>query len=173
MLLGFILVFLGYLWLSFRPGRFVSMLRYSRILFKIRLGLDPVASYGTLLGNYSAKEAELIAKGVNEALGPEMNFSIRIFKQPPAFPNSGAWYAITLNIWLAKDNCASEEKLSQYVASLRQQLKEQLGIQLRQFGARNEDFDLRAYSSGSAFGEPRIVSRRARGPQAMVFEVTR
>ena len=173
MFLGFIFIFLGYLWLTLRPARFISMSRYFRILLRTRLDFAPVASYGILLGDYSAKDAELIAKEVNDKLGSDMNFSISIFKQSPTpmFDSSGAYYAITLNIWLTKDICASEDKFQQYIISLEQKLKEQLGVQLRSFGARNGDLDLKTYSSGCAFGEPKMVSRRALGPQALTFEI--
>lgn len=172
MLLGFILVFLGYFLLTLRPWHFVSMLRHLRILFRTRLGFAPAASSGTFFGNFTAKETEDIAKAINAELGPNMNFSIRVFEQVLACHNSEKYYAITLNVWLAKEDCCSEERLKQQIALLQQQLKEQRGIRLRTLVARNEDFDLRAYSSGSAFGERLVLSRRSLGPQALTFEVT-
>ena len=172
MLLGFVLVFLGYFLLTLRPWHFVSMLRHLRILFRTRLGYASAASSGTFFGSFTARETENIAKKINEELGPDVNFSIRIFEQVSARHNSEKYYAITLNVWLAKEDCCSEDRLKQRVAWLQQQLKERRGIHLRTLVARNEDFDLRAYSSGSAFGESLIASRRSLGPQALTFEVT-
>ena len=162
MLLGFVLVFLGYFLLTLRPWHFVSMLRHLRILFRTRLGFAPPASSGTFFGNFTARETENIAKTINEELGPDVNFSIRVFEQVSARQNSEKYYAITLNVWLAKENCSTEERLKQQIALLQQQLKGRRGIHLRILVARNKDFDLRAYSSGSAFGESLIASRRAR-----------
>lgn len=173
MLLGFLLIFIGYLWLTLQPGHFVSILRYHRILLRTRLNFASVASCGVLFGDYSAKETELIAKEVSDGLGSNINFSMRIFKQPSVSDSPEACYAITLNLWVAKDICVSKEEFNQYIISLQQQLREQRGVQLRQFGARNGDLDLKTYSSGYAFGQPKTVCRRAFGPQALVFEVTR
>lgn len=173
MLLGFLLVFLVYFLLTLRPWRSISMLRHLRILFRTRLGFAPAASCETFSGNFTAKETENIAKIINEELGPDVNFSIRVFEQISARHNSEKYYVITFNVWLAKEACLSEERLKQQITLLQQQLKERRGIQLRVLSARDEDFDLRAYSSGSAFGESLIVGRRGLGPQALTFEVTR
>ncbi|WP_177186265.1 MraY family glycosyltransferase [Nitrosomonas sp. Nm166] len=128
MLIAFLLVFFGYFALTLRPGRFVTMVRNFRILFRTRLGFAPTANKGTLSGKYSAQETEEIAKIINEELGPDMNFSIRVFEQAPSpnkFPNnSGKCFAFILNIWLNKNICTTEEKLEPYIASLQQQLKE-------------------------------------------------
>lgn len=173
MLLGFFLVFLGYFGLTMKPWRFVSLLRHLRvIILGTRLGLAPIASCSTFYGNYDAKDCEILAKRVNEELEHDTNFSIRIFEQSSVRPDWGKRFAITLNLWLAKEDCASEAKLQQYIASLQQRLGEQRGIQLRRLMARDKDFDLRAYSSGSAFGESLNVSRRGLGAQALAFEVT-
>lgn len=172
MLLGFVLVFLGYFLLTLRPWSFVSMLRHLRILFITRLGFANTASCRTFFGNFTAKETEDIAKTINEELGPNVNFSIRVFEQVSTGHNSEKYYAVTLNVWLAKEDCSSEERLKQRIAWLQQQLKEQRGIHLRTLVARNKDFDLRAYSSGSAFGESLTADRRSLGTQALTFEVT-
>lgn len=172
MLLGFLLVFLGYFSLTLRPVRFISMLRQLRILFRTRLGFAPAASCETFFGNFTAKETENIAKIINEELGLDVNFSIRIFERISTRHNSEKHYVITFNVWLAKEAYLSEEILKQQIALLQQQLKERRGIQLCVLSARDNDFDLKAYSSGSAFGESLIVGRRVLGPQALTFEVT-
>ena len=80
----------------------------------------------------------------------------------------------------------SAEILKQYISLLRQQLKMQQNIKLRQLTARDHDSNPEVYRSGSAFGESKEVyrsgnhsfgeskdeSRRRLGPQALVFEVT-
>ena len=173
MLLGFLLVFLGYFYLTLRPLWFVLWLRHLRVLFRTRLGFAHIANSGAFLGNYSAKEIENLAKIVNEALGFDMNSSVRVFEQSSARHNSEKCYAITLNAWPTKDDYASEEKLKQYIALLQQRLKEQWGIQLRQFVARKKDLDWSDYGSSSAFDEFQKMSRRSLGTQALTFEVTR
>ncbi|WP_295627915.1 MraY family glycosyltransferase [uncultured Nitrosomonas sp.] len=171
MLFGFLLIFLGYFLLTLRPWRFISMLRHLRILFGTRLGFAPAASCKIFSGNFTAKETENIAKTINEELGPDVNFSIRIFEQISARHNSEKHYAITFNVWLAKEACLSEKILKQQIALLQQRLKERRSIRLRVLSARDKDFDLKACSTGSAFGESLIVGRRSLGPQALTFEV--
>lgn len=173
MLLGFLLVFLGYFYLTLHPLHFVLRLRHFRVLFRTRLGFAHVASSGTFQGNYTAEEIENLARIVNGTLGSDMNSAVRVFEQSLVRHNSGKCYAITLNAWPTKDDYASEEKLMQYIASLQQRLKGQWGIQLRQFVARKKDLDWSGYGFSSAFDEFQKMSRRSLGTQALTFEITR
>ncbi|MBS0423271.1 MAG: undecaprenyl/decaprenyl-phosphate alpha-N-acetylglucosaminyl 1-phosphate transferase [Proteobacteria bacterium] len=174
MLLGFLLVFMGYLYLTLNPWKFISMLRNLRVLiWNIRLGFARPASCGVFLNSYSTIECENMVKMVNEELEHNTNFSIRIFKQSSPPGSRCNHFSITLNIWLAKDDCVSEEMVEQKIIPLEERLKERCGILLRRLRARDKDFDLRAYSSGHAFGESLVVSRRGLGPQALIFEVIR
>lgn len=95
-----------------------------------------------------------------------------MFEQLSVRRDFGKHFAITLNIWLTKDDYLSEDKLNQRISSLQLSLEEKQGILLRRLCARNRDSDLRVYSNGSPFGESRQVDRRSLGPQALTFEVT-
>lgn len=120
----------------------------------------------------STQMKQSLTKIVNEELGPNTNFSIRIFEQTIARSNSEKYFAITLNIWLTKNDCISEEQFKQQILLLQNRFEKKQGIQLRRLGARNKDSDLRVYTSGSPFGESQEVSRRSLGPQALAFEIT-
>ncbi len=172
MLFGFILMFLSYLYLTLHPWRFISMVRFLRILLRTRLGRAPAASDGVFFGFFTANETEKMARIVNEELGSNSNFSIRVFEQLSVRRDFGKHFAITLNIWLTKDDYLSEDKLNQRISLLQLSLEEKQGILLRRLRARNRDSDLRVYSNGSPFGESRVVDRRSLGPQALAFEVT-
>ena len=127
MLLSFILVFIIYLYLTLHPFRFISKLRCFRIALKARLGLAPAASYGTFCGYFNTNETESLTKIVNEELGPNTNFSIRIFEQTIARSNSEKYFAITLNIWLTKNDCISEEQFKQQILLLQNRFEKKQG----------------------------------------------
>ncbi|MEQ1778938.1 MAG: hypothetical protein ABL863_10395 [Nitrosomonas sp.] len=149
------------------------MLRHFQILLNTRLGFAPASNNRVLIGSYSARETEELAKAVSDELGTDMNFSIRVFGKPPEHQHVGKQYAITLNIWLDKENCTSKETLKRYITLLQQRLIEHHDIHLHHFSSRETDYDPVIYSAGGVFGEPKVTSRRRLGPQALSFEVTR
>lgn len=174
MLLGFLFVFAGYLYLTWRPNQFVSMLRYLRILISgAWLGLARTASSGTFSDNYDAKECENLVKILNEELEHDTDFSVQIFKQPSEDGNSAQRFVLTLHIWFTKEECVSEEKLTQCIDSIQKRLKQKCDIQLRRLMSRNKDLDLKSCISFHPFGEELTVSRRNLGPQALTFEIMR
>ncbi|MBA3755958.1 MAG: undecaprenyl/decaprenyl-phosphate alpha-N-acetylglucosaminyl 1-phosphate transferase [Nitrosomonas sp.] len=173
MLLGFLLISIGYFFLTYRSWRFVSMLRNLDILLDTRFGFAPVADYGVLSGSYTAKDIESLTKITSKGLGPDSDFWLRIFEQSSTNDNSIRYYAVTLHIQPNKENCASKEKLEQYVTLLQQRLKEQRGIQLHHFVKRHIDFNPAIYSSGSVDSESRIARQPRLDRQVLEFEITR
>ncbi len=173
MLLGFLIICIGFFYLTYHPRRFISMLRHFQILLNTRLGFAPSSNNRIFIGNYSAKETEELAKAVSDELGIDMNFSIRVFGKPPEHHHVGKQYAITLNIWPDKDSCTSKEALKRYITLLQQRLIEHRDVHLHLFSTRKTDYDPIIYSKGSIFGEPKVTSRRRLGPQALSFEITR
>lgn len=173
MLLGFLLISAGYFYLTYHPENFISKLRNFDILLNTRLRFAPVSNSKILIGNYSSKETEALAKAISDELGFAMNFRIRIFRKPSAPHQSEKNYVIILNIWLDKKDDISKEMVNQYIASLQWRLIEQRGIHLHQVLSRKTDFDPVSYSKGSLFGESKIKSRRELGPKALSFEVLR
>lgn len=174
MLLSFLFVFAGYLYLTWRPHRFVSMLRYLRILISgAWLGFARTASSGTFSDNYDAKECENLLKIINEELEHDTDFSIQIFKQPSPDGNPTQRFVLILHIWFTKEECVSQEKLAQCIESTQQRLKKKCDIQLRRLMARNKDLDLKSCISFHPFGEELTESRRNLGPQALTFEIMR
>jgi UDP-GlcNAc:undecaprenyl-phosphate GlcNAc-1-phosphate transferase len=171
MFICFLLSFLGYIFLTIRPWRFVPLLRQLHILLNTRLGFSPIASDDIFTGSYSAKQIESIAKVVSETLGISLNYGLRVYEQLLKRNDCGKRFSIMLSIWPDKKECVSAERLKQYISLLQHQLKMQQNIQLRQFTARDYDAP-EAYRSGNAFGESKTANRRRLGPQALVFEAT-
>lgn len=100
-----------------------------------------------------------------------MNFSIRVFDKSSEHHHADKHYAITLNVWLDKENCASKATLKRYNPLLQQRLIEHHDIHLHHFSSRKTDYDPIIYSEGGVFGESKVTSRRRLGPQALSFEV--
>ncbi|MGZ0018233.1 MraY family glycosyltransferase [Nitrosomonas sp. wSCUT-2] len=173
MFLGFLLILTGYFYLTHHPESFISLLRNFDILLNTRLKFAPVSHSNNLIGSYSAKEIEVLAKAISDELGSEMNFWIRVFRKPSESHHLGNRYATTLHIWVDKNIDLSKENIKQYIASLQWRLIEQRGIHLHRFSSRKTDFDPAIYSQGSPFGEPKAMSRRELGPQALSFEILR
>lgn len=173
MLLGFLLILIGYFYLTYRPLLFIAKLRNLDTLLNTRLGFAPVSNSKILMGSCSAKETEALARAVSDELGSELDFWIRIFRKSSEPHHSENCYAITLNIWPDKKKDISTEIVKQYIASLQWRLIEQRGIHLHRFSSRKTDFDPALYSKGSVFGESKVTSRRKLGPQALSFEVLR
>jgi UDP-GlcNAc:undecaprenyl-phosphate GlcNAc-1-phosphate transferase len=167
-----LLFFLGYIFLTIRPWRFVPLLRQLHVLLNTRLGFSPIASDDIFTGSYSAKQTESIAKIVSETLEISLNYGLRVYEQLLKRNDCEKRFSIMLSIWPDKKECVSAERLKQYISLLHQQLKMQQNIQLRQFTARDCDSTLEVYRSGNAFGESKTENRRRLGPQALVFEVT-
>ncbi|MBX3617920.1 MraY family glycosyltransferase [Nitrosomonas sp.] len=173
MLLGFIIVSTGYFYLTYKPLRFIALLRNFHILLNTRLGFAPVSNNKVLIGNYTKNETEVIAKTVSDELGPELDYWLRVFKKSPEPGDSGKKFAITLHIWLDKKDRASKDMVRLYIASLQRQLIDRQGIHLHRFSNRKTDFDSAIDAAGGAFGESKVKSRRRLGPQALSFEVVR
>jgi UDP-GlcNAc:undecaprenyl-phosphate GlcNAc-1-phosphate transferase len=173
MLLGFLLILAGYLYLTYHPANFISKLRSFDILLNTRLGFAPVSNSKIFIGNYPAKETEALARAISDELGFAMNFRIRIFRKLSEPHQSEKNYVIILNIWLDKKDDISKDIVKQYIASLQWRLIEQRGIHLHRFLSRKTDFDPASYSKGSSFGESKVKSLRELGPQALSFEVLR
>jgi len=171
MLLGFLIISAGFFYLTYQPKRFISTLRNFQILLNTRLGLAPTSNNKILIGSYSAKEAEELAQALNDELGTDINFCMRVFEKPPEDLHPGKQYAITLNVWPEKDNCTSRETLKRYITLLQKRLIEHRDIHLHHFSSRKTDYDPVVYCEGGVFGEPKVKSRRRLGPQALAFEV--
>lgn len=173
MLLGFIILSIGYFYLTYQPLRFIVILRNFHILLNTRLGFAPVSNNKILIGSYTNNETEVIAKIVSNELGSELDYWLRVFKKSPEPNEAGKEFAITLHIWLDKKDRASKDMVRSYIASLQRRLIDCQGVHLHRFSNRKTDFDSVVDAAGGAFGESKIKSRRRLGPQALSFEVIR
>ena len=174
MFICFLLFFLGYIFLTIRPWRFIPLLRHLYVLLNTRLSFSPFASDGIFTSSYSAKQTEGISKVVSETLEISLNYGyvLKVYEQLLKRSDCGKRFSIMMSVWPDKKECVSAERLKQYISLLYQQLKMQQNIQLRQFTARDYDSAPEVYRSGNAFGESKAENRRRLDPQALVFEVT-
>ena len=170
--IGFLLSFVGYIFLTIRPWHFIPLLRHLHVLLNTRLGFSPIASDDIFIGNYSAKQTEGIAKVVNETLKTSLNYGLRVYKRVLKRNDCGKRFSIMMSVLPDKKDCVSAERLKKYISLLHQQFKNRQNIQLRQFTARDYDFAPEVYRSGNAFGESKVKNRRRLDSQALVFEVT-
>ena len=173
MLLGFIMLSIGYFYLTYQPIRFIDTLRSFHILLNTRLGFAPASNNKVLIGSYTREETEKIAQVISNELGPEMNYWLRVFKKPLEPDDAGKKYAMTLHVWLDKKDRTSKEMVRLYIASLQRQLIDRQRIHLHRFSNRTTDFDSAVQAAGGAFGESKTKGRRRLGPQALSFEVVR
>jgi len=171
MLFCFIILSTGYFYLTYKPLRFIAILRNFHILLNTRLGFAPVSNNKVLISSYTNEETETIAKIISDVLGPDLNYWLRVYKKSPELGDAGKEFAITLHIWLDKKDRTSKEMVRLYIASLQRRLIDCQGIHLHRFSNRKTDFDSTVDAAGGAFGESKIKSRRRLGPQALSFEV--
>lgn len=169
MLIGFLLVYMGYFYLILRPWRFILMLNRLHTQFHARLKIAPPANSGTFFGNNSVNEILTLSQIISSKIDPTMKFVTRVFKQPSTDRNSANQYAMTLNILPPKNGDLNE--LEQQIASFQQQLIDHdNNIQLRQLTVRNNKNDRRQHNQVNATRDLRISERRQFDYQMLVFE---
>jgi UDP-GlcNAc:undecaprenyl-phosphate/decaprenyl-phosphate GlcNAc-1-phosphate transferase len=183
MLLGFLLVYAGYFYLTLRPWHYIPALCF----LHTRLHLTPVASYGRFIGKFTVMGAENLAMMISKEIRARVDFWVQIFKQPlDDDDGSKQQYSLALNIRLPEDQHALNDRTNRYVTLLQQRLEKKYDIQIRQLAARVGDKYLRE-SNDNDFGslyptDRRAVHRRcpgrraayhrSMGYQVLVFEVT-
>ncbi len=139
MLLGFLVIYFGYFKLTLKPWNFIPTIRY----YYTKLGFASSANKGVFSGRYTAEEARSRTQIISKALGPSMDFWIKIYEQQLVDYGSKKHYAIALNIRLPENHTSLDNKIEEYAELLPKKLKEH-NIQLRQFVARYGDRDRRA-----------------------------
>jgi undecaprenyl-phosphate alpha-N-acetylglucosaminyl 1-phosphatetransferase len=167
MLLGFLLTYGGYFYITQRPWYFIMALRHLHAF----LGLTSAANHGAYLGNYTAEEAASMVRIVSEELGPTFDSWVQVLERQLPQWDFNKRYAVAVNIRFASDDCATEEEVKQYVALLQRRMMERRGIQIRQFVQRNNKNDRRIRDQGNPLeSELRISERRSPDPKLIVFE---
>ncbi|SDY63934.1 undecaprenyl-phosphate alpha-N-acetylglucosaminyl 1-phosphatetransferase [Nitrosomonas sp. Nm58] len=168
MLLGFLLVYAGYFYVTQRPWYFIMALRHLHTI----LGLTPAEKHGLFLGSYTAQEAESLVRLVSKELGPSVDSWVQVLEKHSSHRDAGKRYAVAVNIRMVSNDCATDEEIKQYVALLQQRMMERRGIQVRQFFERNSRNDRRADNRGSPIGtELRISERRNPDTGLLILEV--
>lgn len=176
MMLGFILIYIGYYYLTSRPQSYVPIV----CLLYARFKLTSIAGIGVFFGNYTNREAEKLSRIVSKDMRLDMDFCVQIYKQPNVRNNK--CYAILLNIRFPKDAYTSDEKIKRDIALLQKRLVKSKRITLRQLTKRKSDIEncndrrVRNYGStigGSRISERRVIDQYCLGSQLLAFEITR
>lgn len=167
MLLGFLLAYAGYFYITQRPWYFIITLRHLHAF----LGLTSAASHGVYLGRYSAEEAASLVRIVSEELGPNFESWVQVLKRQSSECAIEKRYAVAVNIRFASNDCETEEEVKQHVALLQRRMMERCSIQIRQFVQRNNKNDRRIQDQGNPrSSELRLSERRSSDPKLIVFE---
>lgn len=166
MLLGFLLIFSVYFYLTLHPWHLITGLRYLHTLW----GLVPTQSHGFFLGSYTAKEAENLVRTISKELRPSVDSLIHVVKQKSHNEEENL-YVVTVNIRLleAADSIPANE-IGHFIASLQKRMKEHCGIQLRHFVERDNRNERRILDRGNPLGNLRIAERRNTSQKLLVFE---
>jgi UDP-GlcNAc:undecaprenyl-phosphate/decaprenyl-phosphate GlcNAc-1-phosphate transferase len=182
MLLGFLLVYMGYFYLTLCPWHYIPALCF----LHTRLNLTPVASNGRFVGRYTVMGAEYLAMMVSKVIRSRVDFWLQIFKQPLDDDGSKQQYSLALNIRLPDDHNTLNDRTKRYSTLLQQRLEKKYDIQIRQLTSRVGDKSL-IDSNDDNFGSlyptdrravprrcpgRRVAHHRSMGSQVLVFEVT-
>jgi UDP-GlcNAc:undecaprenyl-phosphate/decaprenyl-phosphate GlcNAc-1-phosphate transferase len=182
MLLGFLLVYAGYFYLTLRPWHYIPALCF----LHTRLHLTPVASNGRFVGRFTVMGAENLAMIISKEIRARVDFWVQIFKQPLDDDGSKQQYSLALNVRLPEDQHALNDKTHRYVTLLQQRFEKKYDIRIRQLAARVGDKGSRE-SNDYTFGSMCPADRRAAhrrcpgrraayhrsmGYQVLAFEVT-
>jgi UDP-GlcNAc:undecaprenyl-phosphate/decaprenyl-phosphate GlcNAc-1-phosphate transferase len=167
MLLGFLLIYAVYFYVTQRPWYFIVALRHLHAF----LGLTPATNHGAYLGSYTAKEAANLVRVVSEELGPAFDSWVQVLERQSLQWDVSKRYAVSVNIRFASDDWETEGEVKQYVTLLQRRMMERRGIQMRQFVQRNNKNDRRIQDQGNPLdSELRISERRGSDPKLIVFE---
>lgn len=166
MLIGFLLLFSGYFYLSLRPWHLITALRYLHTLW----GLIPTESHGFFLGNYTPKEAENLVRALSQELRPSMNSLIQVIKKEASPDDDRNKYAVVVNIRLLDADNTMKKEIERFITSTQQHINTQHGIQLRPFVERNPQSDRRQQSRSYFFKNRRIINQRRSSQELLIFE---
>lgn len=167
MLFSFLLIYMGYFYVTLRPWYFIMALRHLHAF----LGLIPTENHGMFLGSYSATEAERLVKMISKELGPAADSWVHVVEQYSPHQHNEKRYSVALNIRLISDNIAMDEENKRYITSVQQRMLERHGIQVRQFIERSSKNERRLQNQGNPTGnEQRISERRSATSTILVFE---
>ena len=173
MLLGFLLIYAAYLYLTLHPWHYIPAL----CILHTRLHLTPAASRGTFAERHTAIVAKKLARRVSREIRSSrsrVDFWVQIFEQLSESSSSEKRYALALNVRLSRDY--SYFKVKRYIALLQQRLNNKYGIRLRQLVARKSDTDWKAidHDDDDRFPDEdkRKAFQRTPGSKVLVFEVS-
>lgn len=167
MLIGFLLLFSGYFYLSLRSWHLITALRYLHTL----QGLIPTQSHGFFLGNYTPREAENLVRMLSQELRPSMNSLIHVIKNEESPDDEKNKYAVVVNIRLLDiDDNSMKTGIERFVTSTQQHINKQHGIQLRPFIERNPQNDRRLQNQSYFFRNRRMVNRQRSNQKLLIFE---
>jgi undecaprenyl-phosphate alpha-N-acetylglucosaminyl 1-phosphatetransferase len=167
MLIGFLLLFSGYFYLSLHPWHLITALRYLHTLW----GLIPTQSQSFFLGNYTPEEAKNLVHMLSQELRPSMNSLIHVIKNKTPSGNDKNRYAVVVNIRLLDtDDKLMQNEIADLITSVQQQINKQHGIQLRSFVERDPKNERRRQNRGYFFRNRRLTNRHRSNQTFLIFE---
>ncbi len=167
MLLGFLLIFSWYFYLTLHPWHLIMALRYLHTLW----GLIPTQSHGVFLGSYTAQEAENLVRMISKELRPSIDSLIHVVKQHTSRGEDENQYVVAVNIRLLDtDDSIPQNETGKFIESLQKRMKEHCGIQLRHLIERDNRNERRMLDLGNPLGNLRKAERRSSHSKLLVFE---
>jgi len=167
MLMGFLLFFSGYFYLSLHPWYFIMALRQFHTLW----GLTPTQNHGFFLGSYTPKEAENLVRMLSQELRPSMDSLVHVIKNKTlSSSDEENQYAVVVNIRLLDTDVRIKDKIENFVTSAHKRINERCGIQLRPFVEHNPRNDRRIQNQSNPSENKRVADRRKLNQKLLVFE---
>ena len=167
MLMGFLLFFSGYFYLSLHPWYFITALRQFHTLW----GLTPTQNHGFFLGSYAPKEAENLVRMLSQELRPSMDSRVHVIKNKTlSSSDEENQYAVVVNIRLLDTDIKIKDKIENFVISAQKRINEHYGIQLRPFIEHNSRNDRRIRAKSNSSENKRMADRRKPEQKLLVFE---
>ena len=172
MLLGFIFLCILYFYLTYKPLKFIYMMRRFQILLNTRLGFAAVSNNKVLIGTYTKDETESIAKIIINEMDLRMDYWLKVVKKLPEPESARKKYSILLYIMIDnKDRRASLETAGLYTASLQRQFIDRQGIHLHRLSNCESDFETNVHANGAVSEESEAKNHRRQKSQIISFEV--
>lgn len=166
MLVGFLLAYMAYFYVTLRPWRFIPMMNRLLVQFDTSLKFTaPTASSAAFFGSYSVKDIRTIFQAIRDEINPKMEFYMRAYKQ------HSDCYALTLSI-LPPENGVLDGEFERQIALLQQRLIDNgPNIQLRQLTVRDKGNEQKQNNQENSADYSRLPERRQLDSKHLEFEI--
>lgn len=165
MLIGFLLAYIAYFYLTLRPWCFIPMMNRLLLQFDTRLKFAPTAHSTAFFGSHSATDIQAIFQAIREEFNPKMELYMRVYKQ------HADYYAMTLSI-LPPENGVLDGEFERQIALLQQRFIDHgHNIQLRQLTVRDNKNEQKRNDQENSADYSRRSERRQLDSKYLEFEI--